>query len=462
MSDRESADRVRQAQQELSGAQLPDQRLRARLQQVVAALARQPEQSLPVAMASGAALEASYRLLGNERVTAEAILRPHIENTLQRCRQFGRTLAVFDTTEVRLGGERAELGPLPQGRGMLAHVGLALSADGRSEPLGVLHLEAWARPAESKQRKRGAGQPDNERLRWHRAVEAVHRMSPDAVCVMDREADVFELLQEMSERGQSFVVRVAQNRNTEQGLLWEQLHDMPKLSSREVKLAARGARQRKREREQYPARSEHTARVELQARAVVLRSPDSSRNQKAPFQTLALHLVRVIEPQPPGQEPPLHWVLLTNLPIATAHDVDFVVDSYRARWTIEELFKALKSGCALERRQLGSLASMTNLLAVSLPIAWLVLRMRTVAREQPERPAASMLPAPMLHCLRVLYSQRSRQPLPEQPTARQLLWAVAALGGHIKNNGEPGLLVLSRGLSALINATDTALALGLL
>ena len=462
MSKRESADRVRQAQQELSGAQLPDQRLEARLQQLVGALARQPEQSLPAAMGSGAALEASYRFLGNERVKAEAILKPHVERTLERCRQYGRTLAVFDTTEVRLGGERPELGPLPQGRGMLAHVGLSLSADGRSEPLGVLHLEAWARPAEAKQRKHGAGQPDNERLRWHRAVEAVHRMTPDAVCVMDREADVFELLREMSERGQSFVVRVAQNRNTEQGLLWEQLHDMPTLANREVKLAGRGARRRRHDREQYPARSEHIARVELQARAVVLRSPNSSRNEQAAFQTLALHLVQVIEREPPGQEPPLHWVLLTNLPIATAHDVDFVVDSYRARWTIEELFKALKSGCALERRQLGSLSSMTNLLAVSLPIAWLMLRLRSVAREQPERTAATMLSAPMLHCLRVLYGQRSRQPLPEQPTASQLLWAIAALGGHIKNNGQPGFLVLGRGMGVLINATDTALALGLL
>lgn len=44
----------------------------------------------------------------------------------------------------------------------------------------------------------------------------------------------------------------------------------------------------------------------------------------------------------------------------------------------------------------------------------------------------------------------AKKPLPRSPTAREALLAVAALGGHIKNNGDPGWLVLGRGLFDLL------------
>jgi hypothetical protein len=44
----------------------------------------------------------------------------------------------------------------------------------------------------------------------------------------------------------------------------------------------------------------------------------------------------------------------------------------------------------------------------------------------------------------------ARRRLPARPTARQALLAVAALGGHIKSNGEPGWLVLGRGYEKLL------------
>jgi hypothetical protein len=39
---------------------------------------------------------------------------------------------------------------------------------------------------------------------------------------------------------------------------------------------------------------------------------------------------------------------------------------------------------------------------------------------------------------------------PSAPTARDALLAVAALGGHIKNNGDPGWIVLGRGYQDLL------------
>lgn len=46
----------------------------------------------------------------------------------------------------------------------------------------------------------------------------------------------------------------------------------------------------------------------------------------------------------------------------------------------------------------------------------------------------------------------SKRALPERLTAQQALAALAALGGHIKNNGDPGWLVLGRGYEKLLYA----------
>jgi hypothetical protein len=52
----------------------------------------------------------------------------------------------------------------------------------------------------------------------------------------------------------------------------------------------------------------------------------------------------------------------------------------------------------------------------------------------------------------ILRHMQSRHKLPRAPTLRDALLAVAALGGHLKNNGEPGWLVLGRGMEELLKA----------
>lgn len=463
MREGEQIDRAALVAREFDGALLGDARLERRLEKIAKAVATRCDQSLPDAMGDSAALEATYRFLGNERVSAEEILRPHRACTRQRCKEAGRVLALFDTSELRFAGDREQLGRLQHGgRGMLAHVGLAVSADGRRDPLGVLHLETVLRPMEKRNRKSAAGQADNERMRWHRAVQAVFKDVPDAICVMDREADVFDLAFEMSQRKQRFIVRAAQNRATDEGPLWDLLDDMEHVSTRVVKLAARAERMRKAEKARHAARSQHTATLELRVRAVVVRQPRAIlSSKKNPARSLTLHLVHVIERDPPNGEKPVEWKLLTNLEVSSPEEVGFVVDSYCTRWVIEEFFKALKSGCALEKRQLESVAAITNMLAISLPVAWLLLRIRNLSRDQPERPAKPMLSPLMLKCLRTLSVKRRRYVLPEDPTCKELAWAIAGLGGHIKNNGEPGFIVLGRGLDELLTATELATDLGL-
>ena len=86
-------------------------------------------------------------------------------------------------------------------------------------------------------------------------------------------------------------------------------------------------------------------------------------------------------------------------------------------------------------------------MAVFLPIAWQLLELRTAAREEPNRPATELFAR-----LQIALMQRHKDvKLKADPTARDAMLAVARLGGHIKNNGEPGWIVLGRGMEKLMN-----------
>ena len=61
--------------------------------------------------------------------------------------------------------------------------------------------------------------------------------------------------------------------------------------------------------------------------------------------SLKLNVVSVWEPEPPGDEKGIERLLYTSEPVDNPEQMFQVVDWYRARWCIEEYFKALKQGC---------------------------------------------------------------------------------------------------------------------
>jgi hypothetical protein len=72
--------------------------------------------------------------------------------------------------------------------------------------------------------------------------------------------------------------------------------------------------------------------------------------------------------------------------------------------------------------------------------------LRTVARQEGTAPARAVLTPIQETVLR----RASKTKLPRKLTTQNAMLAVAALGGHLRSNGEPGWLVLGRGLQDLL------------
>uniref|UniRef100_UPI001F5881B8 transposase n=1 Tax=Anaeromyxobacter sp. SG64 TaxID=2925409 RepID=UPI001F5881B8 len=191
-------------------------------------------------------------------------------------------------------------------------------------------------------------------------------------------------------------------------------------------------------------RRERSATLSVTACSVTILRP-SHLGARVP-ERLRLNVVRVREKNVGRGIDPVEWRLVTTEPVETAEDVAAIVDAYRARWVIEEFFRALKQGCAYEKRQLESKHALLNALAVFTPIAWQLLALRQLSRDDADLPADRVLSP-----LKLMLLQRHPDvKLREEPTIRDAMLAVAKLGGHIKNNGEPGWQVLGRGYEDLL------------
>ena len=183
----------------------------------------------------------------------------------------------------------------------------------------------------------------------------------------------------------------------------------------------------------------------MQAAPVTIRRPNSE-SRELPV-SLSINAVRVFEPSPPKGEAPIEWFLLTSEPISTTAELEAIIDGYRARWLVEELFKALKTGCNYESSQLESLSSLENLLALYVPIAWRMLRMRAASRSGSNLSAAELLTPVQLQLLCIQFPAFRKL---ANPTATDALFAIAGLVGHIKNNGPPGWILIGRGFDHLL------------
>jgi hypothetical protein len=447
---------------EFEAVSLGDARLDERLLRIASLLAASPSASFPDAMDSEADQEALYRFLSNPKVTMAKVLAGHREATVER--MAGRSLVriLHDTSQFCFRGEREGLGILRgNAKGFFAHVALAVGGDDVREPLGVLgvrpyiNVDVESRRGLSQAKKNSIAmrkpRAEKKASRWEEhAIEIAKMLPPQlkAVHVMDQEADDFAVFAALDKEKIEFVIRAEPRRLTADGIsIADRLKTSASETFRTVSVSARSKQQATRS---HPIRAERIATLQVRSSKVTLQRTATEFNEGG---EIALYAVHVFEPAPPDDDAPIDWMLLTNQAVSSSDDMMQIVDHYRARWIVEEFFKALKTGCAIETRQLCSLEALLRAFALFVPMAWQLLRLRHLARADEKRPALRLMTREQLLLLRVLLEKRKRR-FPKSPTARDAMLGIAALGGHIKNNGDPGWMVLGRGFRRFADAEE--------
>jgi hypothetical protein len=431
------------AEREFGGAPQVDRRLGRRLKQVAAHFARQPSASIPKACGPWSQTKAAYRLFANRKMTPADFLRPHQEQTRLRMAAHRVVLVVQDTTGLNFSGD-AELGLLgtgPEGaRGLWLHTSMAFSPEGQA--LGIVQAESWQRkPGEfgKAARRHQRATWEKESQRWINSFEHCKALAgtlpqTQLVSVADREGDLYDWFKEAAAHPEvGVVVRARHNRRTEQGpLLDEVLKRTEPAGEVEIQVPRR------------PGQRARTARLEVRYGAVDLPAP--SRRQGP---VIRLWVVEGRERRR-GRETPLHWRLVTNLPVHDGASALEKLGWYRVRWQIEEFHRVLKSGCRAEARQLESEERLLKVLMVDLVVAWRVLELSRQARGPRSEPAQTRFSRPELEVLRHWCRVQLKRDV-EHFTLREAVRAVAQMGGFLarRRDGEPGAMTLWRGLEML-------------
>ena len=420
-------------------ADLPDRRLLKDACKVVAAMAANPQSSLPKQAEGWAETMGTYRLLHNARVTPEAIQSGAIELTRRACASPAVTLMLHDLSELKPVHQVSDTK-------LLQYTTLAVSSDAGAggAVYGVMH-QRWlddprVEAGETRRQRRGRWRRSQV---WPEAVEAVGEAVGEGrwIHVADREADDFQMFQACRSAGQGFVIRAQHDRllEGEGGMrLRAAMADEPASGGLLVHVNRRGA-----VGEAAPPRRRRSKQAGRVARCLVRHRPITlapPRNDSRYRQNQPMYAVHVQELDPPADVTrPLDWLLLTSEPVDDFADAMRVIGYYRRRWLIEEYHKAQKTGCRLEKTQLQDRAAFIRLAAITGLLAARLLQLREQADDPltAETPAKDHIDDPMW--IRIV-SHLARHDDPSTLSVRQFYGTLARLGGHLgrKHDGRPG------------------------
>jgi hypothetical protein len=453
------------------GAELGDERRSRRLPQLVDEMLRHPGGTLPQKLPRLADLEAFYRLCDADDVTHETVMGPHRKRTLQylqTCENFA--LAIHDATELDYSTHATlvkDMGQIGNGnqRGYMAQNTLVVDPT-QGCVVGfanqILHVREKVKKKEKQAEKRV--RDSRESLLWLKGtIDLPQRRQVVDVC--DRGADTFEFLEHEMKSHRTFVIRSAYDRGifvghglgSEKQYLHQYARTLPEMGTLEMLVTQKEIvkKPKKTGKKTKMIRTMRSAQLSIAAAPVQICAP-TNKNGNHTNEPQPMWIVRVWETNPPPKEPVIEWLLLTNHPIEQVDDALQVKKWYEWRWTIEELHKAKKTGCGIERLQMHNVKRLQPAIAIISILALTLLALRDNARNPnlKNRRASEQIDE---EYIQVLSLWRHGTPQPEW-TNEKFYMALARLGGHPgrKSSQPPGWLVLWRGWEKLQIMIDGA------
>lgn len=411
--------------------------------------------------------KAAHRFLASPAVTFAEMIDVSRDRVV-RTASGRRILAIQDTSEFNFAGRSTPpdgLGPTAQADGPVGYFMHPLIAVDRDEGalLGLLDVDIWTRDGIQKPDHKERAVADKESARWIKgmACAATHlSAAAELVVVADREADIYELFAARCGAVQ-LVIRASQDRRlaskasaTKAETLFASATDLPLLGRNTITVAGRSPTQ--------PARE---ATLSIRAGRVKIARPLNATNLDTP-PFIELTLVEAHEMKPPAKTTPICWRLLTTLPAETLENAKDIIDIYRQRWRIEQLFRALKSdGMDLENTQLNHADRIFKLAVIAL-IAAIRTTQLVDARDGSKRPATDIIDEKIIPAAAAISKKLEGKTDRQKNNHKKgslawLAWIIARLGGWNCYYKPPGPKTMRTGWTIFAaTAAGYAIAVG--
>jgi hypothetical protein len=394
------------------------------------------------------------RLLGNEKVTLDALLAGWGEQTAVAV--AGRhVLAIQDTSEINFkttAQRRRGLGEIGKGvgRGLLLHAMLALDAESNA-CLGLVAGKIWTRQGRVRVRHEKRPLEKKESERWVSTANASKQVLAAAAMVTvidDREGDIYAKWASVAGPNFHLLTRSMHDRVLANGAsMYATAASLPIADTATIDLMARADR---------PAR---TAKLALRFGSVTLKRPQGTSRDLP--QTVELTLIEVVEREPPAGIEPLHWYLLTTHDVCDAASAWRIVNWYKKRWTIEQLFRILKTqGLQLEDSRIETADRLLKLTAIAAKAAVMTLQLVQARDGKSTELASTAFSEGQIEALATLARKyEGRTKLQSNPHPPQSLawaaWIIARLGGWDGYpRTKPGPITMKHGLQYFLGVAQ--------
>jgi hypothetical protein len=398
-----------------------DPRLHRRVINIAQAMIKNPKASIPERFNLQKDVKGCYRFLNNRAVNHQMLQRQHYENVLKEATAAeGRVLFIQDGSELIYNNLKwTNLGPTADagGNGIMFHSCLAVKFQG-DEPLviGLAGQKTWIRePAEEGSKK---DQDEKESQVWKELIDQIGPVPTNCkwTTVGDRGADIFSFIETLPPEWDC-VIRSKHDRkilvNGEKKTLKQHLRGLPCMGTTTHFLRARKG----------PSRE---VTLKISWADVEVLPPDTAKG-KDPIKG---RYVRAWC----DEDPDIEWILFTRSSVTSFEEALEIITIYRHRWIIEEYHKCLKTGCQIEKVQLGSADGLLALFGILGVIATQLIQLKNIARINPDELAEKHVDPIAIAVLQNIYNLKG--PMTVKEYWRRVAMLVGFMGR--KSDGNPG------------------------
>lgn len=399
-------------------------------------------------------------------------MKPHFEHVAKRT-QGRNVICIQDTSEYNYQHHNriireGELGTISDDRslGMRVHPMLVVDqADGYPYGFSSLQIINRSNKEEDGQKPHYKKLPieEKESYRWLSAIEQTKKQLSKAesiIIVADREADIYQLWSRVPDEKTHLVIRTPFKRkflDDEQNPI-RQDTPLQVLGVSTVFIPGRLGKADKGREAQLEISFQKAQTLRPQAMA-----KNKTARQLDPDQ-IPLNIVAVKEIVPPGVKikEPIQWFLLTDLPVENLTDALRIIEIYRFRWHIEQIFRLTKQkGFNVEESQLERAAPLKNLIAFTFIAASRIYQM-VLGRNNESRMGSDLFEPDEMNALEKLSpqlegrSERSKNKNKPQTLAFHI-WVIARLGNwKPEDRDPPGPITFKRGWEAFQSSLKIA------
>jgi len=395
-----------------------------------------------------------YRYLSNDAVDLSSVVGHQLAD-YELSKQKGHILCISDTTEINLQThskrvKSSSLGVVGNNAdiGFFIHPTLLLGAD-NGACVGFSSIQLWTRAfdkLDKYQRDYGSlSVEEKESYKWIRSMQDSRAQLSEAsmlTMISDREGDMYEVFNQISDVRTHVLVRACRNRKLHQSeqKLYEVLQQSPIQGNIQLKIAS----------SQLEQTTYRTVDLTVKFTKVQLQKPTRVKEGKEWIEVYAIEVKEIGTVK--GVEP-ICWRLLTTHQVDSLEKAMQIVGYYKQRWWIEQLFRTLKKqGLKLEDTQLEDGEAIQKLSVYAMVTALKIMQL-VKARNDNGVKITAVFDQSEQQCLKEILPKLNgktlKQQNPYQPS--QLAWAtwiVARLGGWdgFASQRPPGVITIHKGL----------------